>query len=382
MNGRRTIETDLSDITPSALKAYADSEGWQDVEPYGDVGRIYVLNQDTPNIIIPNSMDFADYNSVLHRVIEIMANAENRDWKAVAQDLILADTNHVQIRLVDAYEDGSVPARAGVALIQHSWKMIVAAARSAWSPKPVFQGGIRSEISEYLSNVRLGQTERGSFVVNILSPTAVITDNVSSTAEAFSDRVVGTLASGLEAIRHSLPYVNEYRSGWMFEEYVQRGMSANLCEAIAGILANAGDAGLEVSVDWAIASRAYKDRARIAFDKSHEDLLERSASILKKQPEHSNFRLTGKVTSLSRRETDHYGIVTIQEHIGSNPLSVSVGLRQADYIKAYRAHPRGLIVTVTGDLKQLGRGWRLLNPGRLTILRAPQRWSTITCAIR
>ena len=289
MNGKLTIESDLSRITPSALKAYADRGGWQDVEPYGDVGRIYVLGRGTPNIIIPNSTDFADYNSVLHRVIEIMADAEERDWDSVARDLILADTNQVQVRLIDAYDDGSIPAQAGVTLIQNSWKMIVAAARSAANPELEFKGKYGTKIREYLKTVRLGQTDRGSFVVNLLSPSPI--------DDTFSDKIVVTLVSGLEAIREVLTYNYHLQSNWKFDEYVERGMSVNLCDAVASILTTGGDSGLEVSVHWAINSHANSNQtSSIAFDKTCAGKLKLARSTL---------RSAANTTKLSIKEQVH-----------------------------------------------------------------------------
>ena len=52
MDGKRIIESELAKIKPPTMIAYADRGGWQHIEPYGDVGDIYVLNKSTPNIII------------------------------------------------------------------------------------------------------------------------------------------------------------------------------------------------------------------------------------------------------------------------------------------------------------------------------------------
>ena len=370
MNGKRIIEYDLAKIKPPTLIAYADRGGWQHIEPYGDVGDIYVLNKSTPNIIIPNSQDLGDYSSVLHRVIEIMADAEERDWDSVARDLILADTNQVRVRLVDAYEDGSISAQAGVTLIQNSWKMIVAAARSAWKPEPVFKGGIESEIRGYLSSVRLGQTEMGSFVVNLFSPSQPAVDTSLRLGESFSDKVVGTLVSGLEATREIVPYLDDFHSSQILEEYVYHGMSANMCDAVAGILSKSGNAGLEVSVNWAIESYASGNKTRsVAFDKSYARLIRRAASTLKEQPEFPDAQLIGKVTALAKRDADRYGKVSIQGYVGDEILSVNMNLGNSDYIKASSAHTRGRTVSITGDLKQVGRGWRLLNPRDLIVDR-------------
>ena len=212
-----------------------------------------------------------------------MADAEGRDWDSVARDLILADTNQVRVRLIDAYEDGSIPAQAGVALIQNSWKMIVAAARSAANPEPSFTGGYGSKrIREYLKTVRLGQTERGSFVVNLLSPSAIPMDAPHSRGEKFPDKVVSTLISGLESTKKTLIYGQYLQSSQIPHEYIHSGMSADMCDALAGIAAKSGDAGLEISVNWAIVGYANgKKTSSVAFDKSHVPKLKRATSTLK-----------------------------------------------------------------------------------------------------
>ena len=48
--------------------------------------------------------------------------------------------------------------------------MLLSAACSLSNPQPLYRAGANKEAREYLKQVRMGQTEQGSFVITLLSP--------------------------------------------------------------------------------------------------------------------------------------------------------------------------------------------------------------------
>jgi hypothetical protein len=59
-----------------------------------------------------------------------------------------------------------------VAFVERSRDMVLAAACAAITKRPYFATRKPTRATEYLSRVRMGQTERGSYVLTILSPVA------------------------------------------------------------------------------------------------------------------------------------------------------------------------------------------------------------------
>ena len=379
MNGKLTDEYALSQVTPSELTTYVKSRGWRSTEPYRDVGHIYELDSATPNIVIPTSNHFADYTLVLRRVIEILAAAEERDQRTIIRDMILADVDQVRVRVSDADDGGSIPAELGVTLIQQSWNMLRAAARSAWSPHPVLRGRNSAQTQNYLNSVRLGQTEQGSFVVNLLSPVKIPATRFLDSRTPFARRVVNILVSGLQATKKMPLHENtDSATNHVYHdasEYsVHQGVSSNLCDAVANVLDKVGEANLDVSVSWALSKPALGERTSVSFNASDLPALRNISVALREQPERLGERLTGYVISLSRRNAGYHGHIIMRARIDGEERSVNTILNQTDYSIAGHAHTYGMVVSVTGDLRRHGQRWTLTNSHDLTILdeRSPR----------
>ena len=282
MNARLIRESELSEITPDVLTAYAAAGGWLKTEPYGDAGNIYKLNSSTPRIVIPVSTHFVDYVLRLRQMIDIFANAEKRDEIAVLNDLKLADVDRVQVSVTES--DGSIPIDAGIHLLQQSRSMLLAAACSAQHPRPAFDSSAvkNQRVVHYLEQVRLGQTEQGSFVVNFLSPAPSGIHDGTLPEKQFAREVVNKLALGLQATREALSRARKRNDTDVFkEDSVKDGVSANLCDAVADILDKVGGAELDISVRWALTTPTEQSRVRVSFDQSDVKLLRDASSALK-----------------------------------------------------------------------------------------------------
>ena len=100
-----------------------------------------------------------------------------------------------QIRLPKTESDGAIPINAGARIIRESRCMLLAAACSASHPQRAFRVRNHTWARRYIEDVRLSQTERGSFVINLLSPVRQSLD----VAESVEDGL-----SSMSPVRHSL----------------------------------------------------------------------------------------------------------------------------------------------------------------------------------
>ncbi len=158
----------LASVSPRALHAYL-GQGWHKVKPLGEKGDLY-SRHGAPDIAAPASDHLADYVLAISQIVEILGSVEGRDPTSVLRDLLVADVDLVRVRAAHTEEDGSVSVDDGVELVQQSRDLLLAAACSVTRPQRAYRAGGIREAMEYLEQVRLGQTERGSFVVTMLSP--------------------------------------------------------------------------------------------------------------------------------------------------------------------------------------------------------------------
>ena len=269
---RREYDT-LANIPPKSLRSYVESRGWRKAAVSG-TARVYELNGAGDGITVMESARFADYPLRMWEAIRTLADAENREWSAVLSDLLLSDLDVVRVRWLGDSRDGAIPLDAGAALIRCSRDMLLSAACSAQRPKPSFRVRANKKALRYVERARLGQTERGSFVISIRLPTAEGRD-------VFPDKVILKLISGLSAVHAAARGEDSETDFIRFADEIPNGVSANLCGALADALGDRAAEGVEISVNWAIARSPAREPFQIRFDKSHAEILAGASKYLK-----------------------------------------------------------------------------------------------------
>ena len=265
--------------------------------------------------------------------------------------------------------NGSIPIDRGVDLFQRAREMMLAAACAALEPRSQYQTRKPNKAIEYLSKVHIGQTERGSYVVNILSrvaPTlgsgALFPTGPFEEIDPFERLVSKTLAGALEATRTAAEYSAVTGTMEHFTKAIPSGVSANLCEAIVGMNESGGGGGLEIGLRWAPARPVRRDVARnVVFAADAIPLIEEAARIFRKTPPQEGFEVEGYVVKLARRELGGEGIVTVASFVDDSPRLISVRLGAEDYERAIQAHQYGLKVVCYGNLIKQGGQFALAN---------------------
>ena len=363
-------ESDLLNITPDALSAYLKGHGWEAVEPYGDRGFVYALDTNGGSeIIAPTTQRTSDYALVLNQIIEILSNSEERDGLAVLRELSRAAHDQVRFRVSSDHIGDSISIDKGITLLEQSRVLLRSAAYSALRPMPfIGPGGNRKEVSNYLKRVRLGQTEQGSFVINISSP---VPSGASRRTEPFSRRVTSTLASGLHAARQAIDRGNqEFRNDtiYLFEDGIQKGITANLCDAVGNMIGHQEPNQIDVSVRWAFTRSPVEEYPPMSFTSLDLPALESASRMLRKLQDRPNERIEGYVDSLARSRSRRRGRVSIKVVIDGTMRAVGVDFTPSDYSRVVNAHDNRKAVSVMGDLRYIGRGWTLYNPRDLWVI--------------
>lgn len=366
MIGNATELDGLSAVAPRALNAYLVAQGWRQIEPYGEAGHIYGLDSFDQEILVPSAV-LGDYGRRVNEIVETLSLAEARDRRAILRDLSLTDFDLVRVRLPEAADDGSVPLDTGVTLFQEARNLLLAAACSASRPQRAFRAGRNQQASRYLQTVRLGQTEQGSFVANLLSPVPpnlVDQDEHRNYPpnEPFSRLVTLQLVSGLMSVRDAVASVNQGDNIRAFERKVQLGVSSNLCDAITNLLDIDNRKSLDVSVRWSLTRRSQVEQPRLRFTESDIPVLKEATQILKDRQDLPNERLEGYVTALARGQVQRRGRVTIRGMIDGTMSSVRVDFAPSDYSLITEAHDMRWVVSLEGDLRREGQRWVLDNP--------------------
>ena len=359
----------LLSVSPVAISAYARGEGWTRLEPYGDHSDVYAADG-LPEIIIPRTQRLGDYARVVATLIEIFANASERDELSIYRDLLTADRDVIRVRASES-ADGSLSVNQGVALISGARDMLLAAARSLYRYQPVYRADANKKANELVDGVRMGQTEQGSFVVTLL--TDVVPPPMTPPAPDSNDydvpdsrRMTKRLTEALYATRKTVES-EVSGGGYLLADAVERGVSANLCEALDKMIHPFPT--LDVGVFWAKTRPMKSNREVVRFAKADAPLLREAAAALRNREPYPDVQLRGMIERLDRSPSNADGSVTLRTTIEGRSVSVTALLKRTDYDIAIQAHQDKAMVVMKGrdnqDLERVGQRWRLLNPSVL-----------------
>ncbi|MCP4695325.1 MAG: hypothetical protein GY862_00545 [Gammaproteobacteria bacterium] len=343
-------------LSPEDVCAYLTGNGWHETERIGDKG--WVFEKGENELLIPARRNLGDYASRMADVVNTLAREEQRSQLSVYNDLSASGNDIIRVRALEGDENGTIPFHDGVVLYGAAEKMVKAGACSAIAPKPYYRSCNFALVKDYMKSVRLGQTERGSYVMTLLSPIG------ARLAEApdkppFPRMVTSHLAGSLHALRLSADEAADKDDFQAFEQRVEEGVNANLCEAVSS-LASHGE-GAELSISWAAPAEAAAPKE--FFPHTMAPVIEEAAQEFKRNAPELDLRFTGKVVRLERQPEAFDGHATLLLDIKNKMRNINLQFTQAEYDRVIKAFQNNLLVSIAGDLFPRGNGrYEIHNP--------------------
>ena len=300
-------------VSPTALAAYALAAGWVRTESYGAHADVYQA-EGQPEIILPRTQRVADYALVVSRLVDIFAAAAETDELALYRDLMTADRDVVRIAAATGAE--SVPVNDGVALMAGARNLLLAAASSLRSPRPLYRMGADRDAVEQLKQMRFGLPERGSFVVTVQTapipqPMQTFADDQDEDDDVAERRTTRRLAEALHATKCATEGMVSGDDS-QFSTAVASGSSANLCEALVAMIEPFPT--LDVSFSWAKTCELPRCPRAIHFANNDVPILRQAAWSFRCHEPRLDMRLFGLVGRL-KRDGGTDGEVTISASI-------------------------------------------------------------------
>nr|WP_055075882.1 hypothetical protein [Pseudanabaena sp. 'Roaring Creek'] len=341
------IANTLDNISPEILSHYLRARGWKEVGDF--LGNASIWHQgDDLEVILPKSPQLRDYKNRIREIIDVLEISEHRDRQQIVNDLLLKPTDLIKIR-IDSPDiiGGTIPIDEAVRLFEATSKIMKFAASATLEQRSIFRGGMFAQVREYLQELRVGETEQGSYIINVLSP--IMHDH-----EDFGRKVNISLNTAIAAIRAKSQEVLAGSNIEIFEQAVSDGVSANLCDALleVGSHTDLQDLGFrwQWSPIWNAPSSIHK---QLALPKETFPVLEEASKLLKqnnilrkpvnKTRSPSPYRdlltlIEGEVIGLHRRDRAADANVTILTNINGSKREVMLKLNEAYYRNAVRAH--------------------------------------------
>jgi len=327
---------------------------------------------------VPLSKSFADYGMRLTEVLQTVAVVESRDVEDVLEELESLGSDACCFRWVDeAVPAGEIPLPSAVRLVSGVREMLFAAAYAAHRPQAFYPSGRPPmQVSRFLRDVRVSAARAGSYVVTVrVAVEPVIPRQRSflddpslddpSLDDPFNRRAMVNLAGGLQALQDVLRRVVATDDMPDPESYIQKGLSANLCEALADVL-DEGATRLEARISWSPRHRGPAGvPAQFVVEREWRDWIRAIGKTLKEHSPIDDYEVQGVVVRLDRRpqrRKDWVGDVWILGFVDERPVQVLVSrVAEREYERFVVAHKNKGVVTCRGALARRGRKYVLQN---------------------
>ena len=147
--------------------------------------------------------------------------------------------------------------------------------------------------------------------------------------------------------------------GTAFAESVDRGVSANLCDALVKLIGPFPT--LDISVAWARTRPISPSREVFRLARADAAILSEAARQFRNREPQPDTYLFGTVQRLRRDEDEVSGTINLRTSIDGKNRSVAVVLKKTEYDRAIQAHKERMPIILQGDLERSGQRWRLLN---------------------
>ncbi|MGB5833280.1 MAG: hypothetical protein WBG92_14975 [Thiohalocapsa sp.] len=367
-----TDQAALSRLPWRDLKSYLDSRGWHQVGRLGDKALVFepvAENAEAAEILVPARDDLADYASRMAEAVRILAESEQRSALAVFRDITTTGLDVVRLRSPNADSDGAIVIEDGVTLYREAENLMLSAACAAVDPRRSYHLRKVTEAMDYLKSVRLGPSERGSYVLSVYSPVQPrlgAQQRLDLGDEPFPRTVTLRLADALAAAKRAADQAVADGEFAPFDDAVAQGVSANLCDAVAHLAAAAK--GVDIGLTWARTRPAGRQAQRYHFSVEVAEVLSEAASVFRRSEPLTDTRLTGFVIALDRPVDQFDGSATLRVLIEDRPRRVRVRFEQNVYPQVIRAFQEKFAIALLGDLFPVNQRWELRNPRELRML--------------
>lgn len=293
-------------------------------------------------------------------LLQVLEKAEDRPAREIAEDIRSPLTDTQSIRTFPRDEpSGYVGLTAGLRALEGIRNLFAMASRAeVEGRKFAYHGNHPRQVNGLLSMIQLGPTKPGSYIFTTRIPLDYSDELLLDDGDPLPRRSSLRLFQAVQAAHRAVTAGSGNDSA--FEEAVDAGVSANLCEALSDLGGTARERPFEIGFRWARAMPTDIPATTIAFGAETGRALRDAAKRLWRLDSSGEAQITGVVESLhdEPQGTDRWRVRVRGEMIMGGLREQRVmwlRLTHADYSKAVDAHVTRRTVRAHGLLSPAGR---------------------------
>lgn len=363
-------------LAPRQLETYLMSQGWRcdgDLSSLASIWHRPEASAYDAEVIAPRSDGAKDYRDRMVDAVLSIALYEQRDPSDVLKELTGHFADHIKVRVIhpDVVE-GTIPLNDGILLNLRARDLVTSSAMSATIKRKHFSGKRPPETREFLNSLRLGQTEVGSYVVNVIAPLTpaepAVQDSIATTS--ITRMVTANLSEGLDALLQAIQEFGEKEDLAVFNHAVDAGVSANMCDALLGLSGEQRERSFEVTITPSPKDTFKSEPRTFVFAPDEVKVVATASEYYKDNYVLPDQTIRGFIKRLDRPPTEETGTITIEATILNTEKHVAIELGPEDYLDAVTAHKMKEVIECSGDVHVKARSAKLLNPSGFRVVRS------------
>lgn len=344
-------------ITPADVRWYALGRGWKSQPSRNDAIAIFVKPDTNLQIQVPQRGSDRDIALMMEEVLRKLAELEGRQMDEVSQDLRNPFADVLRLRVKSRLADsGTLPLLEGLKLFEGGRKLLISAACSAVMPQAFYPRKSLKPVEEFIKKCHVGQTTIGSYVASILCPplapsSPALFDDVDDDVP-FERIVTQTLMASLAVLSESV----QTGDASLIENGIEKGVSADLCDALSSITPPEEDSVLQLELAW---SPVHPQRSQLVpsfarFAAPDLGFIQNAGKKLREKTLRHD-TVEGRIVSLREQPMlmkELGRLVEIRARIDDRPATIRFGLDEDQYRKACDAYRDQKQVRITGTLRR------------------------------
>ena len=365
MNVQIIDSSALRRVSPKVLGGYLEAQGWERQETWRN--RIVVWSKTTVDyvaeLLVPLREQSDAYTVRISEALGTLARIEDRSQLDVYHDLMGAGADIIRIQSSNVGMQSDWSLSNSVDLLERARDLVMAAARAAERPgQAVYRGRPSGLVTDYVRSIRpIPNYEAGRDLTlhsRVPADYGVQQDLGDSVKPPFPRQAIIALDSGLREAEGVSDRVLGGGGLSYFDDVAPSGVSANLCEAISGLVKQGH--GMEVRLSWAAVRPSNVPERHFVFGESSADIFADGAQRLRQNSPFLNAHIAGQIVRLDRESRhDFDGAAVVVAEFDGSPIALRVQFDVADRDDILRAFRDNLEVSFDGDVIREGRQIRL-----------------------
>lgn len=360
----------VNSITLPMLTNYLQRKNWYRLDVKIDLPIDVWKHKDVANIAlrVPQSQTLLDYKPAMQRVINELADIEDRSAEEILTTMHNQDT--ISIRVIgDDVENGTIPLNDGSTLFKSAEALVKSAAKKIFKGK---KGNTKTQqVNAFMDTVLLGQTQVGSYAINIITPATVTeTDQVDFNPVPTGEMLNNAIYKALSSLKTAIHQYREKADILQFSNSSADGADVGICHAIVQMSGEKKERSVEIKLGQ---SHVGIDDRTVLFSAEEIQPVQEAYNFLSgKDYTLKAQHYVGQIAALKKEPESNRGKVTINAFILDKPKKISFVLTGNEYIQAIDAHKKAEYVQCTGDVHVTKTSAEIINLTMFQVIAQPE----------